>query len=85
MSKVERLLDRSTRAMHLSPLFTSLPVAQFFREYENDAIDDIIAADSDENRAKCVLRLAIMRELQQKLTSVIDSGMAANKRLENES
>ena len=80
--RIAKLLDRSSQAHALAPLFQSFEVARFFKDFENTSIDAIIAAEDDESMAKAVLRLAIMRELKAALTNTIKGGESADKRLE---
>lgn len=80
--RIAVLLERSSQAHALAPLFQSFEVARFFKNFENKSIEEIIAAQCDESRAKAVLRLAIMRELKAALTETMQSGESADKRLE---
>ena len=79
--KRERLLDRHTRGSNLAAVFNHPEVEAFFSAFEETAINDIISALNDEERAREVLRLSIGRELKVYLQRIVDDGEAAGKRL----
>ena len=80
--KTTRLLDRNARGISLANLVKHSETEKFFADYESRTINDIVAADTDEERAKEVLRLSVCREFRKHLERIVKAGETAGKRLE---
>ena len=81
MDRTKKWLDNEARGLALTSLMENDETKAFFQHFEETAIDDIIAADTDESRAREVMRLSVCREFRVHLERIVSDGKSAAKRL----
>lgn len=79
-----RLIEQAYRSQGLAPFFMHDDVQHFFDVYERGCVNEIAAADAndDDARRNAGLKLQAMRRLHQHMTDIIATGERARQTLE---
>ena len=83
-SRDSRLVDQAYRAEGLAPFLMHDDVQKFFELYEAGCVNEIAAAEAndDDARRNSGLKLKAMREFKKHMDNIIATGETAKKRLE---
>lgn len=82
-SRDERLVDKAYRSEGLAPFFMHEDVNNFFAIYETGCVNEIAAADAndDDARRAAGMKLQAMRRLKEHMQNIISAGESAKQRL----